>query len=160
MLRLKPDYNIESIYDIDIEHLIEYGIKAIFFDLDSTVMKSKSGKFSFRTIQFLNDLRRNFKIAIITNNSRTEYIELVRSQTDIPVYAGAKKPNPETLLKACDDLNITVNDAVMVGDRPLSDILAGKKAGTMTILVDSISKDEESSIVRFARFLERLAIEK
>ena len=46
----------------------------------------------------------------------------------------------------------------MIGDRPLSDIWAGKKAGTVTILVDSISKEEESPIVRFARFLERLSI--
>ena len=160
MKRIKPDYNIESIYDVDIEHLLEYGIKALFFDLDSTIMKSKSGKFSFKTIQFLNDLRRNFKVAIITNNDRIQYLKQVRSQTDIKIYAKAKKPNPRALLKACKDFEIQPTDAVMIGDRPLSDMLAGKRAGTMTILVDSIAKDEETPIVRFVRFLERLAIEK
>ena len=160
MNRIKPDFNIESIYDIDIENLIENRIKALFFDLDSTIMKSKSGKFSFRTLQFLNDLRRNFKIAIITNNDRAPYLKLVRSQTDIPIYAKAKKPNPRALLKACKDFNINPSNAAMIGDRPLSDMLAGKKAGTMTILVDSISKDEESPVVRFVRFLERLTIAK
>ena len=158
--RIKPDYNIESIYDIDIEHLLEYGVKALFFDLDSTIMKSKSGKFSFRTLQFLNDLRRNFKVAIITNNTRMPYLKQVRSQTDIPIYAKAKKPNPRALIKACRDFKIQPVDAVMIGDRPLSDMLAGKNAGTMTILVDSISKDEESPLVRFVRFLERLTIAK
>ena len=62
---LKPDYNLESIYDIDIIELKENGIRALFFDLDSTIMKSKSGTFAFKTIQFLNDLRTNFKVAIV-----------------------------------------------------------------------------------------------
>ena len=90
---LEPDYNLESIYDIDIIELKELKIDALFFDLDSTVMKSRSGKFAFRTLQFLNDLRANFKIAIITNTSRRSYISKVRSQTDIPVYPNAKKPD-------------------------------------------------------------------
>ncbi len=157
---LEPDYNIESIYDIDIIELKEQRIHALFFDLDSTLMKSKSGKFAFRTIQFLNDLRTNFKVAIITNNKRGSYIAKVRSQTDIPIYPNAKKPNPDVLLKACRDLNISPYNVAMIGDRPLSDILGGKKAGMMTILVDSISKDEENPIVRFVRFLERLSIKK
>ena len=157
---LKPDYNLDSIYDIDIKELKSAGIKALFFDLDSTLMKSKSGKFSFRTAQFLQDLKLNFKLAIITNNKNIKYIKQVKSQTDVPVYHCAKKPNISVLMKACRDFNLNSNDVAMIGDRPLSDILGGINAGMTTILVDSISKDEENFIVRFARFLERLTIKK
>jgi len=157
---LKPDYNLESIYDIDIIKLKQIKIKGIFFDLDSTLMKSKSGKFSFKTIQFLNDLKANFKLAIVTNNRKPDYIQKVKSQLDIPVYSNAKKPDTKVLLRACRDLNISARDVVFVGDRPLSDILGGINAGMMTILVDSISKEEESPIVRFVRFLERLTIKR
>ncbi len=155
---LKPDYNIESIYDINIVELKEKGIKALFFDLDSTVMKSKSGKFSYKTLQFLNDLRTNFNLAIITNNKNLEYIKKAESQIDIPIYYSAKKPSKATLLEACHDFKINPINCAMIGDRPLSDILAGIRAGMTTILVDSISKDEETPIVRFARYLERLTI--
>lgn len=72
---LKPDFNIESIYDINIEELKKMRVKALFFDLDSTLMKSKSGKFAYRTLQFLDDLKPNFKLAIITNNKNPKYIE-------------------------------------------------------------------------------------
>ncbi len=157
---LKPDYNINSIYDIDIIELKKRGIQALFFDLDSTVMKSKSGKFSFKTLQFLKELRTNFKIAIISNNTNYGYIEKAREQTDIPIYYKARKPNPKILLRACRDLNVNYGNCAMIGDRPLSDILAGVNAGMMTILVDSISKEEENILVRFARFLERLTIKK
>lgn len=157
---LVPNYNIESIYDIDIAELKSIGMQGLFFDLDSTLMKSKSGKFSFQTLQFLNDLKTNFKLAIITNNSNVNYINKAKSQTDIPIYFEAKKPNPRVLLKACRELGLTPDSVAMVGDRPLSDILGGINAGMITILVDSISKDEENPIVRFARFLERLTIKK
>ena len=157
---LEPNYNLESIYDIDITELKQTGIKGLFFDLDSTLMKSKSGKFSFQTIQFINDLKLNFKLAIITNNKKKSYIEKAKSQIDIPIYARAAKPNAKILLKACKDLNLQSFEVAMIGDRPLSDILGGINAGMTTILVDSISKDEESLIVRFARFLERLTIKK
>ncbi len=157
---LEPNYNLESIYDIDIAKLREDGIKGLFFDLDSTLMKSKSGKFSFQTVQFLNDLKSNFKLAIISNNKNMEYIKKAKSQTDIPIYAKAAKPATHVLLKACKDLELDPINVAMIGDRPLSDILGGERAGMVTILVDSISKDEETPIVRFARFLERLTIKR
>ena len=157
---LEPNYNIESIYDIDIEELKNNDIKALFFDLDSTLMKSKSAKFSFKTVQFLNDLKSNFKLAIVTNNKNIDYINKAKSQVDIPIYSNAKKPNPKVLLLACEELNVEPKNTAMIGDRPLSDILGGINADMTTILVDSISKDEESPIVRFARFLERLTIKR
>lgn len=157
---LKPDFNLESIYEIDIVELKKRNIRALFFDLDSTLMKSKSGKFSFKTLQFLKDLKTNFQIAIVSNNKNVEYIEKVKSQTDIPIYYKAGKPNPKILYKACRDLKTEPSKCAMIGDRPLSDIWAGKNASMTTILVDSISKDEENLIVRLARFLERLAIKK
>ena len=159
-LPIKPDFNVESIYDIDIMKLYEMGIKALFFDLDSTLMQSKSAKFSYKTLQFLNDLSDNFKLAIITNNSKPDYIEKAKAQTNIPIYHNARKPNTDALMLACIDLNVNAKETAMIGDRPLSDILAGKNAGMTTVLVDSISKSQENFLVRFVRFLERLTIAK
>ena len=159
-LPITPDYIYDSIYDIDIMKLNEIGIKALFFDLDSTLMKSKSAKFSYKTLQYLKDLSTNFKLAIITNNKNSDYIKKARAQVDIPIYSNARKPSISAIMLACTDYNLQPYEVAFIGDRPLSDILAGKNAGTATILVDSISKEEESPLVRFVRFLERLTIQK
>jgi D,D-heptose 1,7-bisphosphate phosphatase len=45
-----------------------------------------------------------------------------------------RKPEPGMLLKAAEELDIDLSKSWMIGDRP-SDILAGKAAGTKTILV-------------------------
>ncbi len=159
-MRIKPDFNLNSIYDIKEEELLSRGVKCIFFDLDSTVMQSKTGKFYPETLEFLNRLSKNFKIAIVSNNCKKHYIEKVEEQCDIKIYSNAKKPDTRVLKLACRDFNIDEKEAAMVGDRPLTDILAGKKANMTTILVDSISKDKEGPLTRFARFLERLTIGK
>lgn len=159
-MRLKPDYNLESIFEINQDELLKKGVKCIFFDLDSTVMQSKSGKFTQKTLEFLNLLRGNFKIAIISNNCKKHYISKVEEACDIKIYSNAKKPDTKVLRQACRDFNIEAKEAAMVGDRPLTDILAGKRANMVTILVDSISKDKEGPLVRFVRWLERLSIRK
>ena len=40
---LKPDYDLKNIFEIDLEDLKSQGIKTLLFDLDSTLMGSKTG---------------------------------------------------------------------------------------------------------------------
>lgn len=159
-MRMKPDYNLDSIFDIKEEELLKRGIKCIFFDLDSTVMQSKSGKFTPKTLEFLNRLSDKFKIAIISNNCKKHYIDKIRELCSIKIYSNAKKPDTKVLKLACRDFNVDEKEACIVGDRPLTDILAGKRANMTTILVDSISKDKEGFLTRFVRYVERLTIRK
>lgn len=159
-MRIKPDYNLESIYDINTLELKSRGVKGIFFDLDSTVMQSKTGKFTKKTLDFLADLQKDFKVAIISNNHNKSYIDKVQKASPVKVYGNARKPDVKILKIACFEMGLEVKEVAMVGDRPLTDILAGKKVGMKTILVDSISKNEEGILTRFVRFLERLTIKK
>lgn len=159
-MRIKPDINIDNIYDLNVFNLKAREIEAVFFDLDSTVMKSKSGEFSAKMLKFLEDLRRHFKIAVISNNHSGEYIAKAQGQVNFPVIGEAKKPDIKILLKVCSDMGVNPANCAFVGDRPLTDILCAKRAGMVSILVDSISRDEEKPIVRFVRWLERLSIKK
>ena len=157
---LKPDYNVETLFDIDFNELKRKGIKAVLFDLDSTVMPSKSGKYPQNVYELLQKLNKNFVIAIISNNKRSEYIEKVKSQSNFSVIGNANKPSPKVMRAFLATVNIMPNETVVIGDRPLTDILAGKLLGAKTILVDSITKDTENMQTRLVRKLERLTIRK
>jgi len=157
---LKPDFNLKSIFDINTEILKEKGIEAILFDLDSTVMASKTGIYEEKVYNWLCKLNDDFKIAIISNNFNKKYIDNIAQQSCFAVVGAANKPNPRIALQLLSEWNIQPQRCVVVGDRPLTDILVGKRMGAMTILVDSITCDTEAKIVRFVRFLERLTIRK
>lgn len=152
---LKPDFNLKSIYEIDLGLLKEMGVKAIFFDLDSTIMVSKSAEYTEKTAKWLVEVNENFFVAVITNNKKCDYIEKVKRISKFEVIADAKKPSIKAMKKLLSKINITPDEVAIVGDRPLTDILAGKRLGTKTILVDSINAQNEGKATRFVRWLER-----
>lgn len=152
---LRPDYNLKDIYEIDLELLKEQGIKAILFDLDSTIMVSKSGKYHEKTQNWLCEVNKDFFIAVISNNKKNEYLEKVRNISNFKIIGNANKPSPKTIQKLLNEINVLPEETVIVGDRPLTDILAGKLLGTQTILVDSINAENEGKATRFVRWLER-----
>lgn len=155
---LKPDYNLKSIYDINLDELKSKNIKAMLFDLDSTLMASKSGEYFQKTLQWLDEVKKDFFFAVVSNNKNEEYIEKVKKNSDFPMLFGAEKPDTKKVKEFLKEHNLQPKECVLVGDRPLTDIWCGKRLGCITILVDSITADSETKIVRLARFLERLSI--
>lgn len=154
---LKPDYNLKNVYEIDFNELKSQGIKCIMFDLDSTVMISKSATFLPETLAWFNGFLDDFEVAIISNNKRDEYIENASRLAPCRVIGRADKPNPKIMKAFLEEIGVEPEAAVMVGDRPLTDILAGKLLGCKTILVDSINPKENIQ-TRFVRALERSTI--
>ncbi|MBQ9245395.1 YqeG family HAD IIIA-type phosphatase [bacterium] len=155
---LKPDYNVISLFDLNFKEIKAQGIHAILFDLDSTVMPSKSGEYPQKVKELLEELKQNFVVAIISNNKNKKYIEKVKTQSSFPVIGNANKPSPKVMKDFIRSVNILPEATLVIGDRPLTDILAGKLLGAKTALVDSITRNTENKLTRFVRKLERLVI--
>ena len=154
---LRPNENLKNIYEITPDMLKKMGIKALLLDLDSTVMQSKTGVFTEKTLKWFEKFNNDFYVEIVTNNKNKEYIEKVNKKAPCKVYSNAKKPSPKILKEIVKGLYMKPKNAVFVGDRPLTDILAGKLAGTKTILFGSINS-HENLLTKFVRFIERLTI--
>lgn len=157
---LKPDLNVETLFDIDFKELKALGVNVILFDLDSTVMPSRSGVYPPRVVELLKDLKLNFIIAVVSNNKNKDYLAKVQAISDFEIIGHANKPSPKVMKEYLKTINAKPQETVVIGDRPLTDILAGKLLGSKTILVDSISKEIEKPIVRVVRQLERLSIKR
>ena len=155
---VKPDYNLKRIYDIDLADLKSQGIKGMLFDLDSTLMASKSAQYSKEILDWLSVVRKDFFIAVVSNNHNKKYIEKVSAVSDFPLLFDAAKPKTQKVEEFLKQYNIKPQECALVGDRPLTDIVCGQRLGCKTILVDSITADTEATIVRFVRFLERLSV--
>jgi len=156
---IKPDYNLENVYKIDFQELKEQGVKCLMFDLDSTVMVSKSANFLPKTLEWFNTFLNDFEVAIISNNKNDKYIENANNIAPCKVIGRADKPNPKVMKGYLDSVGINPKEAVMIGDRPLTDILAGKLLGCKTILVGSINPTENLP-TKLVRALERSTIRK
>lgn len=159
-MRLVPDYNLKNIYEIDLDELKSKGIKLIMFDLDSTLMVSKSGKYLPETLDWLETVKQNFMVVVLSNNNSQEYLDKVREISDFEVLGSSAKPDTKVAMSYIQKCNLSPNDCVLVGDRPLTDILCGKRLGCTTVLVGSINAENEGIPTRFVRWLERLTIKR
>lgn len=155
---IKPDYNLKSIYDIDLMELKQKGIKGMLFDLDSTLMASKSGEYSKEVLDWLDLVKKDFFVGVISNNHNKKYIEKVSRISDFPVLFDAGKPRIAKAKKFIEENGLNAEGCAFVGDRPLTDVLCGKRLGCTTIMVDSITADTEAKIVRLVRFIEKLTV--
>lgn len=151
---IRPDYNLKNVYEIDFAELKSKGIKCLMFDLDSTLMISKSGKFLQETLDWFSTFSNDFETAIISNNKSKTYIENANKIAPCRVIGHADKPNPKVMREFLTSKGIKPEEAVMIGDRPLTDILAGKLLGCKTILVGSINPSENLP-TKIVRALER-----
>ena len=156
---LKPDYNLKNVYEIDFNELKNQGIECIMFDLDSTLMVSKSGEFTEKTKEWFKTFLSDFKVVIVSNNKKKSYIEKASAIAPCDVIGCANKPNPKVMSKYLKSIDVEPCKSVMVGDRPLTDILAGKLLGCKTILVGSINPNENLP-TKVVRAIERSTIRK
>jgi hypothetical protein len=78
---IKPDYNLKNVYEINFEELKQQGVKCLMFDLDSTVMVSKSATFLPETLEWFNSFLNDFEVAIISNNNNDYGIWIVDGMT-------------------------------------------------------------------------------
>ncbi len=159
MCLLQPTYIYHSdITTVDLKRLKNDGIQGIILDLDSTIMAPRSGLIDERVSQWLIQAEQHFKLAVVTNNKNEKYLKKAANCLTMPLVGRAAKPSRKILFSVLDKLELAPEKAVLIGDRPLTDILAGKRAGMKTCLVTPLSTMREHVLVQYLRKLERLVI--
>lgn len=159
MVFLRPTYLINGdITDIEITRLKNDGIKGLILDLDSTLVAPRSGQLTPEAAAWLKSARTQFKMAVVSNNKRDEYVRQTQALLAMPVVGRAAKPSRKVLLKVIQSLGLKPEETALVGDRPLTDIWGGHRAGMKTVLVYPLKTMQEPSWITFFRKLERLVI--
>ena len=133
---LKPDYLIKGdITDIDLDELERAGIKGLILDLDSTLIAPKSAFISDQAQAWLDRARKKFHVAVASNNKNEVYLDKVRELLNIRIIGKAKKPSRKAFRRLLEEFELSPQQIAVVGDRPLTDIWGGQRAGMKTILV-------------------------
>lgn len=107
--------------------------------------------FPFTRSVLMELLGRNVKVAIITRNCE-EAVRMVFPDLDqycagllARDHVSRVKPDPDHLLRALEEMSVSPETALMVGDHPL-DMQTGKRAGTLTAGVWSGNASEDDLV--------------
>lgn len=139
---LYPDVYVESILDLPLGKLYQYGIRAFIMDLDNTVTEWNSCEVRDEVVAWMQEVKdRGFKACIASNNGR-ERVVAVAEGLGIPFVSKAGKPRRRAFQRALEVMGSAADETAVIGDQIFTDILGGNRMGLFTILVVPINKRE------------------
>ena len=137
MRLLRATETAATILDVDYDRLHATGKRVLLFDLDNTLGRRGMEHLPERILDFLLTLgERGFRVGVLTNRRRNAEGPAVRTlRAHVPVVHAAGKPARRGFLELLDVLEATPKDAVMIGDRRLTDVLGANRLGIHSIRV-------------------------
>jgi HAD superfamily phosphatase (TIGR01668 family) len=159
MLRLlTPHLRIESVLDLDLDRLGELGLEALLLDVDCTLKSYRSETVSDEVKAWLDELRGAGVGLCLVSNGLGRRVGRLAEELDLPFIAKSGKPLPFGCRAAIRKQGFDRRRTAMVGDQLFADVMAGRLAGLMSILVRPIRPEEEPWFTRLKRPLERLLL--
>ncbi|RVU70010.1 MULTISPECIES: YqeG family HAD IIIA-type phosphatase [Lactobacillus] len=151
----RPKYTIDTIYHLDTDQLHKMDIKAVFSDLDNTLLAWNK----FETAQEMDKLNQRLKKAgirlVVISNNNAQRVGKVLDPYGISFVAKSKKPLPFAITKEREKLGLKKNQVMMVGDQLITDMQAGNLAGVETVLVKPLVETDKWN-TRINRFFEKI----
>jgi HAD superfamily phosphatase (TIGR01668 family) len=153
-LLLRPKYTIDTIYHLDPQVLKQMGIKAVFSDLDNTLLAWNQKE----TAQEMDQLNQRLAAAgillVVISNNSDERVGKVVNPYHIHFTARAHKPLPTGIKRALKTYGFDRSQVLMVGDQLITDIQAGNLARVGTVLVKPLVATDKWN-TRINRFFEK-----
>ena len=134
---LRPNETTPSIFAIDYRRLYRDGKRAILFDLDNTLGGRRPRRLDPRVDALLADIARmGFKVGIVTNRRIGTNDPVIHSLAErYPVVVRAGKPRRRGFREILVQLDTSPREAVMVGDRRLTDVIGANRLGIYSIRI-------------------------
>lgn len=156
MAIFKPDIYKKDIFSIDFSKLKEDNIKCLIFDLDNTLGLLDDLKCPIKTKKLINELKKDFLVVIISNNTRGR-IQYYLDDLEIDGVSLSMKPSIRGLIKIKNKYNLDKTQMCIIGDQMVTDIFAGNRYNIKTILVDPLGV-KDLKITGLNRKIERYII--
>ncbi|GAA3626785.1 YqeG family HAD IIIA-type phosphatase [Lactobacillus hamsteri] len=151
----RPKYTIDTIYHLDTDKLQEMDVKAVFSDLDNTLLAWNK----FETAKEMDKLNQRLAKAgirlVVISNNNAERVGKVLDPYHISFVAKARKPLPFAITEERERLGLKKTQVMMVGDQLITDMQAGNLAGVQTVLVKPLVETDKWN-TRINRFFEKI----
>lgn len=150
---LTPDFAFPSIDSLAPSFFTDRGIKAVFLDIDNTLVPPCTPVPDEKCDNFVYSLiDAGIKVCLVSNNKASR----VNAFNKYNVYSSHRsaKPFPFAYLRLLKKLKLSKNEAAAVGDQLLSDIWGASSIGILTVYVDPIKPGNEGWFVWLKRKIE------
>ncbi|MEN9214812.1 MAG: YqeG family HAD IIIA-type phosphatase [Gloeomargarita sp. DG02_4_bins_56] len=125
--------------DLNVRILQAQALRGTVLDVDDTLVPGHEQVISPAVLAWMAQLKTLGPVWLVSNNMLVPRIADIARQVDCPYICGAGKPSRRKLRQALQGMNLPPGQTALIGDRRLTDILAGNRLGMYTILVEPIA---------------------
>ena len=140
---------------IDLQRLYDGGKRLILLDVDNTLVQWKTEDFSPEVVAWVERAKAmGFGLCIISNTHRLDRLERLTQKLGVETVRGRFKPSRAMFRLALMKFGLRPDEAVMVGDQMMTDVLGANRAGIDAIWVRKM-EGKEFGGTRINRMIER-----
>ena len=151
---LIPDYDFNTYKDVTPEFLKSIGKSCVLCDIDNTLVPYDVPNPTDDVITWAKNLLDNgIKIILVSNNEK-ERVELFNKPLGVPCMYKSGKPSKKTVRRAMSILEDEKQNAIMLGDQLLTDVITARLSGITAVWVPTIKK-VETPFFRFKSAIEK-----
>lgn len=140
---IKPDVTIRDVNTLNKGMIrlfkYNYGIEGVILDVDETLRK-EFGNIPKCNDDWIEALRGELKVTILSNG-KSEPMKKYFEEKGIDYITFALKPLRKNFLKACEQMQVSPEKVMVIGNELFSDILGGKRNKMKTALVQKVKDD-------------------
>ena len=134
-----PHWTGGSIFDIEPAALAGRGITLLLADLDNTLVPYGVPEPTEAVRAWNRALEEaGVTLFVLSNNRHPQRPERFAHALGVPFLGHAGKPKPAGFRRAMEQMGRTPAQTAIVGDQIFTDILGGRNAGVLTLLVEPI----------------------
>ena len=154
---LYPDLIVDKVQDIDLDILVDKGIKGLILDIDNTLVPPHMKEADENAVRWIERIKEaGFKVCIVSNATKKRVIKF---NEKLKLYAihRALKPGTGAFKRAMRLMELKAGETAVVGDQIFTDVYGGNRVNLFTILVKPIH-NRESFFVWLKRYPEKIIV--
>lgn len=133
---LRPRQTVGFLTEIDIDHLLQQGIRGLLLDLDNTIVAWDSHDVEHQVQDWIHRAKASALSLCLVTNAKSDRVERAIKPLGIPYVALARKPMLRGFKKAMHMLGTAPCETAMVGDQIFTDVLGANLLGVYSILIE------------------------
>lgn len=139
MEKYVPNIYTKDIFSIQYDALLEKGIFLVLFDLDNTLVPGHIKEATKEVKELFDSLKQKGFTVVIFSNSPKKRLKPFETYLEVKGNALSCKPLQRSFTKILSTYHVKPEEACIIGDQLLTDIVGGNRAGITTILIDPIT---------------------
>lgn len=155
--RFSPHSSLNRLDEVDLDDLKAQGKRLILIDVDNTLLPWRASQVPEMTLDWIKRAKGlGFQLCILSNTRNVTRLESLSQQMEIPYIRDKFKPSRAMYERALKEHDAKPDEAVMIGDQLLTDVLGANRVGIDSIWVMPMTRRDFVGTTVISRNLERI----